>query len=299
MITLFACPKPFTEPRIAEVQRKAIQSWLLLKKVSEIILIGDDELVAEVAAEYNLKHIPYLEKTAHGSPMVSDLFYKAKNAAISDILMYVNSDILLTNKVIDAVDIVKQAFNKYLIIISPYLTDINGLTIQEGYENRAFEHIVNQPIPTGADVFIFPKTIYDEIPPFGLGRCFWDFWLISDPLLKGIPVIDATDFAPTFHPVDESSTHYVEYTQREAPVLAEKSISARSQAFNMQMNINFTLTDSAHLLRRHDVPYKLSSEGQIIQQKSMWRIRMKQKIGLWMDKTAPIRRRIGLYRWWK
>jgi len=50
LITLFSAPKPYTDPHIATIQRNAIKSWTLLSDV-EVLLIGDEKGVAEVADE--------------------------------------------------------------------------------------------------------------------------------------------------------------------------------------------------------------------------------------------------------
>ena len=50
-LTFFSTPKPFTRPHIDLIQRNAIQSWLRAGEDVEVILIGEEEGLAEVAAE--------------------------------------------------------------------------------------------------------------------------------------------------------------------------------------------------------------------------------------------------------
>ena len=57
MLTIFATPKPF-RGHIAVIQRNAIRSWTLLRPACEIILMGNDEGTAEIAAEFGVRHVP-------------------------------------------------------------------------------------------------------------------------------------------------------------------------------------------------------------------------------------------------
>ena len=52
MLTIFAVPKPF-RGHIGVIQRNAIRSWTLLRPACDIILMGNEEGIAEIAAEFN------------------------------------------------------------------------------------------------------------------------------------------------------------------------------------------------------------------------------------------------------
>jgi len=53
-ITLFSAPKPFTNPQIATIQRNAICSWLELGKEVQVILVGEEDGLANIASEYGI-----------------------------------------------------------------------------------------------------------------------------------------------------------------------------------------------------------------------------------------------------
>src|SRR5215470_320731 len=57
MLTIFATPKPFRD-HIAVIQRNAIRSWTLLRPACEIILMGNDEGTADIAAEFGVRYVP-------------------------------------------------------------------------------------------------------------------------------------------------------------------------------------------------------------------------------------------------
>jgi len=46
--------------------------------------------------------------------------------------------------------------------------------------------------PMGSDYFVFVKDTLGEIPPFAVGRPFWDNWMIFNARDSGMPVIDIT-----------------------------------------------------------------------------------------------------------
>ncbi len=95
MITIFSSLKPISVPFAENVQRNAIQSWLALDLPCEIILLGDDEGTAEIAAEYGIRHHPDIPYHENRLPLVGPLFARAQEIATFDLMMYINSDIIL------------------------------------------------------------------------------------------------------------------------------------------------------------------------------------------------------------
>jgi len=58
LLTLFSTPKPFTDPHIAMIQKNAIQSWKQLGEEVEIVLVGEEMGVKEIARELKVRFIP-------------------------------------------------------------------------------------------------------------------------------------------------------------------------------------------------------------------------------------------------
>ena len=96
MLTLFAIPKHF-RGHFAVIQRNAILSWTRLTPRPEILLFGNEEGTAEIAAELGLRHFPEVTRNEFGTPLLDDLFRQAEQHASTPLLGYVNSDIILTN----------------------------------------------------------------------------------------------------------------------------------------------------------------------------------------------------------
>ena len=105
LITLFSAPKPFTNPHIAMIQRNAITSWTLLPDV-EVILLGEEAGLAEIAKELGVKHLPAVARNANGTPLISSMFQLARENSNSDLLCIINADMILMP---DVVENAKQA----------------------------------------------------------------------------------------------------------------------------------------------------------------------------------------------
>lgn len=203
VVTIFAVPKPF-EGHTGVIQRNAIKSWSLLEPLPEIILLGDDAGTAELAKELGIKHIPQVKWNEYGTPLVNELFEKAQNIAVNDILCYVNADIVLTSDFMPAVQQVRKRFEKFLMVGQRWNVDVGGeidfgqRDWQEQLKHLAFEY-GRLHAPSGIDYFVFTRGLWPTIPPFGLGRRLWDNWLVRKPIEDGHPVVDATNVVTTIH----------------------------------------------------------------------------------------------------
>ena len=101
LITLFSAPKPFTNPHIAMIQRNAIRSWTLLPDV-EVILLGEEEGLAEAARELGVRHIPHVARNANGTPLISSMFQLAREHSTGDLLCIINADMILMPDFVEA-----------------------------------------------------------------------------------------------------------------------------------------------------------------------------------------------------
>ena len=74
LLTLFTAPKPFTNPHIDIIQRNALRSWQSLGEAVEVVLIGDEEGMAEAAADLNLRQIKQVRTNQNKTPLLSSIF---------------------------------------------------------------------------------------------------------------------------------------------------------------------------------------------------------------------------------
>ena len=202
-ITIFTAPKPFTDPHIDLIQRNAIRSWLQLGNGVDIILIGEEAGLAEVAEEYQVTHLPGVERNEWGTPQVDSIFQLARKVNDNQILAYVNADIILPSDLIDVAREVCKLEDQFLIVGRRWDIDIKkeikfhdgwGEDIQSEVKIKGKLHGL-----AGIDFFIFPQDVFMEVPPFAIGRAGWDNWMIYEAKTKGWKVIDVTPSLTVIH----------------------------------------------------------------------------------------------------
>ncbi len=210
MLTIFTIPKPFVG-RIRTIQRNAVRSWLSLSPKCEIILFGDEKGVAEVVQEFGVLHIKDVKKNEFGTPLLNSVFNSARELVGSPLLAYINTDIILMNDFIEAVQEVAQQMQEFLIV-----GHRRDLEIKEPIDfSREWEEDLKADISmrgkfhshTGIDYFVFPKGLIKDIPPFLVGRPGWDSWLIYHARSRNIPVVDITSVATVVHQNHDYSHH--------------------------------------------------------------------------------------------
>lgn len=96
MLNIFSTPKPF-KGLIKVIQTNAIRSWISLHPPCEVILFGNEEGTAEIASELGIRHIPDVERSEYGTPLISSLFRIAQSIGTHELMCYVNADIILMN----------------------------------------------------------------------------------------------------------------------------------------------------------------------------------------------------------
>jgi len=195
-LTVFSAPKPFTNPHIDIIQRNAIQSWQHLGSDVDVILVGEEDGLAEVADEYGIRHLPDVARNEFGTPLVSSIFELARNACNSPLLTYVNADILLLPNFFEIALKVAAQTEKFLVVGQRWDLEVTSLLdFGSGWDSLlwADTHVRGAlHAPSGSDYFIFPRELFTNMPPFAIGRAGWDNWMIFQAREFGWPVIDAT-----------------------------------------------------------------------------------------------------------
>ncbi|HUU88882.1 MAG TPA: hypothetical protein VMX17_14180 [Candidatus Glassbacteria bacterium] len=197
-VTIFTMPRQFVD-NFKIIQYNAIRSWLALKPTPEVILCGNDAGVAEAAAELGVVHIPNIKLSAEGTPLISSVFTEAKAVAKNEILVCSNSDILLTNDFLDALDTVTTAFpHKFMVVGQRWDLEITDCIDfhDSSWEDRLRNDVAKcgtMHPACGIDYFVFEKELSIEMLPFPVGRGYWDNWFMAKALHVGLNVIDATE----------------------------------------------------------------------------------------------------------
>jgi hypothetical protein len=245
-LTLFSAPKPFTNPHIALIQRNAIKSWTLLSDV-EIILLGEEEGLAEAAQEFGVKHISHVTRNTSGTPLISSMFQLARENSASDLLCIINADMILMPDFIEAARRSRFQRDTFVLLSQRWDYDITTpLDFSDGWESRLGESVRKQNQlhrPAGSDFFLFPKFCYTDIPNFAIGRAGWDNWMIYKARQQKWTVIDCTPSVMIVHQNHDYSHLPGGKSHYDHPDTNENIRLAGGQA-----NVRYTILDSTHQL---------------------------------------------------
>jgi hypothetical protein len=204
MLTFFSTAKHF-RGRDAIIQRNALKSWTLLHPDAEVILFGDEEGAAEVSRDLGLRHEPHVERNEFGTKRLDFMFSRAQAIARHDLLCYINCDILLMWDFFDAVKRMREKHSQFLMVGRRW--DI-AITVPLSFGNEDWESLLRRRAlrdgrrrgPQWIDYFVFSRGFFaKDVPPFVVGRVFWDNWLVWKALASSLPVIDVSDAVLAVH----------------------------------------------------------------------------------------------------
>lgn len=289
MLTFFTTAKSFTEhSRI--IQCNALKSWKLTHPDVEVIIFGDEQGVAEVCAEMQLRHVPHVERHESGMKYLSYLFARAQEIARHNYLCYSNCDIIQLPQFRLAFEKVLAWKKRFLMVGRRWDTDVSHLIDFQSPDWP--QHLHGLATTTGfhqsqdfIDFFVFPRELYDEVPPLVVGRSYWDHWLVWKALSLGVPVVDCSRFLPAVH-----QNHGYAYHPQGKQGTNEDALAQR----NMQLCAN-----GKHLRSMHDATHAMTRTGRIMwtplrrQWTTLLDLRHKQAI---LDHTFNMRKRLGLRR---
>jgi hypothetical protein len=205
MITIFCCPKPF-DVHFGRLQVNAISSWLRLKPRPEVILCGGEEGTSEICRSLGLKHIPEVPSTKAGIPYVSGVFEAGQTAASSDICCYVNADIILIDNFMASVRTIAGRYKSFLMVGQrtnldvTHLIEFDDVATLDELEMRA-QCNGQAGGPCALDYFVFRRGLYCDIPPFCLGRFFWDNYLVWHAAAERATIVDCTANITAIHQI--------------------------------------------------------------------------------------------------
>jgi hypothetical protein len=245
-LTLFSAPKPFTNPHIATIQRNAIKSWTLLQD-TEVILLGEEEGLAEAAQELGVKHIPHVTRNASGTPLISSMFQLARENANSDLICIVNADMILLPDFVEAAKEAVGLKDKFVLLSQRWDLDVTQPLDFSGDWGNGLQSTVHRQgqlhRPAGSDFFLFPKSCYQDIPNFTIGRAGWDNWMIYKARSEGWAVIDGTPSLRIVHQNHDYSHLPGGKTHYDHP---DTNINIRLAGGHA--HIRYTILDSTHCL---------------------------------------------------
>lgn len=228
------------------IQRNAIKSWTLLPDV-EVILLGEEQGLAEAAKEFGVKHIPHVERNPNGVPLISSMFKLARENSTSELLCIINADMVLMPDFVEAAKKVKGLRSEFVSLSQRWDFDITtSLDFAEGWQSRLREDVSKQNQlhrPAGSDFFLFPKSCYTDIPNFIIGRAGWDNWMIYKARKENWAVIDCTPSIMIVH-----QNHDYSHLPGAKPHYDHPETNENIRLAGGQANVRYTILDASHQL---------------------------------------------------
>lgn len=272
-LCLFSIPKPLRGPS-ERLQRNAFESWRRLGPSVEVVLLGDEDGVADAAREFGFLHWPNLNRNPHGTPLLSHAWTVIRQATTARQFLYTNADILFDQCLVQAA-IALDAWptNRYLAIGQRIESDLES-EIQNWSEEQWRYWIVQQQTerPRASvvckDYFLFPRHLYLSIPDFAVGRGNWDNWMVFQAHRQGVPVVDLTGQVIALH---QPHDHQHSGGRRQAYVVGDE---ARE---------NQRLAGGRHLLVGSHASHYLRDHGQVVPMGWRWLPRATRDIPRFVD----------------
>jgi hypothetical protein len=249
MLTFFTTAKPF-RGHSGIIQRNALKSWTLLHPDVEVLLFGDDQGADEVAQELGIHHEAHVARDPHGLKRLDYLFSRARAVAQHDFICYINCDIILVQDFLRAFERVKQAHREFLMVGRRRDTQINEawdferMDWQAQLKSRALEK-AQLRTPEWIDYFAFSRGVFRaNLPPFVIGRVFWDNWLVWKARESKYPVVDVSAVVVAVH-----QNHDYAYHPQGKPGVFYGEESGRNYELAGGWNHLRTIADASEVLR--------------------------------------------------
>jgi hypothetical protein len=198
VLTIFSVPKAF-EGEIGQIQGNAVRSWSELP--GEVVLVGDERGVAEVAAEVGAVHVGGVATTDHGTPRLDDAFARVERLARHPMRCFVNADIVLFEDAPAAAAATLEHARAFLLVGETIDLAVSSDVIAPAEREALRAQARDEGRTRGAtaiDYFIFTPDLFGPIPPFAVGRARFDNWLVWRARQNAI-VVDGTEAILAVH----------------------------------------------------------------------------------------------------
>jgi hypothetical protein len=252
LITLFSAPKPFTDPHIGMIQHNAIRSWTLLPDV-DILLLGEETGLVEAARDLSVKHLPNVKCNDNGTPLISSMFQLTRENSVGELLCIINADMILMPDFIEAARRSRLRSpgrgqrDKFVLVSQRWDLDVTQpLDFSNGWESRLRSAVRSRGSlhrPAGSDFFLFPRSIFHELPDFAIGRAGWDNWMIYKARKEKWPVIDGTPSVMIVH-----QNHDYSHLPGGRPHYEHPDTDENIRLAGGEANIRYTILDATHQL---------------------------------------------------
>jgi hypothetical protein len=178
------------------IQRNAIRSWTHLGAQVDVLMMGNEEGMADVARDFEIRYFPEVECSELGTPYISSMIELARQSSEAPYLAILNADILLMQDFVEAAQNVGAQVQEFLFLGRRWDLDVEEeLNFEPNWEVRLRQSIEQRGVlhgPVGSDYFLFPRDLFRDMPDFTIGRSGWDNWTIYHAVQSGLKVVDVT-----------------------------------------------------------------------------------------------------------
>jgi hypothetical protein len=238
----------------------------------EVILLGEEAGLADAARELGVQHIPHVARNESGTPLISSMFQLARENSNSDLLCIINTDMILMQDFVEVARQVVHRKDNFVLLSQRWDLDVTELLdFSNNWENRLKATIQDQGVlhrPAGSDFFLFPRSAFQEVPNFAIGRAGWDNWMIYKARRKHWSVIDCTPSVMIVH-----QNHDYSHLPGGKPHYEHPDTNENIRLAGGQANVRYTILDSTHQL----------VDGKLIRPK-MTSLRFTRKLELFLRK---------------
>lgn len=253
--SIFALPRRF-RGETGRLQRNALQSWLALRPRPHVVLLGGEPGVAEICAEYGVECGPAVARNRQGTPLVSDLFRLGLRHAPGPVRAYVNADILLPPRFARVVEVVAAWSGPVLAVGERVDLDVPETLdfADPGLWGRLEQRVAGEGRgvgPGALDYFVFRGDLWPDLPPFAIGRMFWDNWLVWAATRRA-DVLDVTPWTRVVH-----QAHGYRHVAADA---APEDMHAVMRTAEGRENLRLAVWRN-RLANVHDASHRLGADG--------------------------------------
>ena len=207
-LTLVTTCKPF-RGETGIMQKNALHSWKKLPL--DILIFGDEDGVANICSNTGATQVVDIERSSQGVPLLGSLFEKARALSDTTYLAYANADIILRDDLVEAMHMLNAlAPESPPALITAKRRNIPASRILD-FETDELDRLLQKfgcwDQANAADLFIFHRDLFQQVPPFAIGRNYWDNWLLWQARQENARVIDATGTISVIHPIHGYSSH--------------------------------------------------------------------------------------------
>jgi len=204
-VTIWSCPNSFPN----NAQTIAMVTWLRLTPQPEIIYFSDAPGVPDMVDQVGIRHLTNISTNVYGGPVMSELFDRIQEEARGDIIVYINPDVILTQKFMDVVLQLADKTNTTFLLTGPraevILNDRFFSLDYTWFKDFDSEYNKHDRKTTDAflDYFAFTKGLFPPgtVPALSRGRS-WETWMLSKVLHGPYPTINGDTVMQAYHLFD-------------------------------------------------------------------------------------------------